>query len=230
MNGDNLRILIDLREVWQKQRIAFGARMDAINREVDTATEREYDLIQRYYERFMDVEDETDADILVEIEGVEIIDRMMEVKGIGPMLAARVVCMINIERANTVSALWRYCGYAVIDGKRERPTKGEKLHYNARLKKACYLVGSSFLKSRSPYADVYYKAKEYYTENREWTKAHCHNAAMRKMVKLFLSHLWVIWRTLEGLPVRNLYVEEYLGHTTIIQPEEMGWETVAVVQ
>lgn len=40
---------------------------------------------------------------------------------------------------------------------------------------------------------------------------HRHNAAMRYMVKMFLAEFWKQWRTLEGLPVREPYAEQYLG-------------------
>lgn len=45
-----------------------------------------------------------------------------------------------------------------------------------------------------------------------WGKSdkHRHAAAQRYMVKQFMSELWVQWRTLEGLPVRKPYAEEYL--------------------
>ena len=141
------------------------------------------------------------------------------------MTAAKIISMIDIERAPHVSSLWRYAGYAVFDGEREKPTKGEKLHYNKRLKTACYLLGGSFLKSNSPYRKEYDSAREYYDANRpEWTKAHCHQAAMRKMIKLFLQHYWVVARTLEGLPVTMPYVHDKLGHAHYYPPQDYGWE------
>lgn len=48
--------------------------------------------------------------------------------------------------------------------------------------------------------------------------------AMRYMIKLFLAHLWVVQRTLEGLPIRDPYVLAKLGHTNIISPEDRGWQ------
>ena len=47
-----------------------------------------------------------------------------------------------------------------------------------------------------------------------WGKSdgHRHNAALRYMVKMFLSELYVQWRTIAGLPVRAPYHEEYHGH------------------
>jgi hypothetical protein len=189
-----------------------------------------------------------------------------QVKGVGPVLAAKVLGLIgDIGPAETVSKLWRFAGYAVIDGARERPTKGEKLHYNARLKTVCYLVSASFLKCNSPYRTlVYDPARVQYLQRftgqtetwcqrllatvrdgdgpqkteamREikaallpeaWTLGHQHLAAMRKMTKLFLSHLWITWREAEGLSVRDPYVQEKLGHTTILGPWAMTREAQA---
>jgi hypothetical protein len=107
---------------------------------------------------------------------------------------------------------------------RSRPIEGWALDYNKRLKTTCYLVGSSFLKSRSPYRAVYDQAKEYYELNRpDWTKAHRHNAAMRKMIKMWLSHLWEVWRKLEGLPTREPYIIGREGHEHYHTPQEFGW-------
>ena len=46
----------------------------------------------------------------------------------------------------------------------------------------------------------------------EESKGHRDRAAKRYMIKMFLKDLYVAWRTLEGLPVRKPYHEEYLGH------------------
>ena len=102
------------------------------------------------------------------------------------------------------------------------------MHYNKRLKTSCYKVGSSFLRCGSPYRQIYDNAKEYYETNRDWTKLHRHHAAMRKMIKVWLSHLWEVWRTLEGLPVRNIYAEDKLGHNHYISPQDYGWPSLEV--
>ena len=104
------------------------------------------------------------------------------------------------------------------------------------------VMGSNFLKLRSPwrkYYDNYKHRKETQVmptcmgcngtgktgrgkcENCEggtkpapWgmSKGHRHNAAIRYMVKMFLAGLYKEWRTIEGLPVRVSYQEQYLGH------------------
>jgi hypothetical protein len=136
------------------------------------------------------------------------------VKGIGPRLGGMLIGLIDIQRADSVSALWRFCGYAVIDGKAERRVKGEKLHYNAMLHKTCYLISRQFLLARTtPYIDIYADAKVYYTTHRpDWTPLHRDLAARRKMVKIFLAHLWNEWRAAEGLPIRLPYAQTLPGH------------------
>lgn len=228
MDTNLLRALVDLRDrTLQKSRIGFGNRISAIARGADSADAKTQERLVVWSEKFDELEALASNDIAELVDGVPIVEALCKLRGVGKILAAKLVSMIDIGRADTVSALWRYCGYAVIDGERERPTKGEKLHYNARLKTTCYLVASSFLRAGSPYRQVYDSAKEKYQAGRpDWTKAHIHNAAMRKMIKVFLSHLWLQWRTLESLPVRDLYVEEHLGHEHISTPEDFGWPKV----
>ena len=224
MNTD-LRSLVDLRTTLQKNRIAFGQRVQAADRGADALTGDQKNAMQTWEERFKDLEALADEEIKDQVKDIPIVQYMLAVRGVGALLAARFVSMVDISRADTVSALWAYCGYAVREGHRDRPVKGEKLRYNARLKTTCYLIASAFLRSGSPYTAVYYSSKEFYEANRpDWTKAHIHLASMRRMVKVWLSHVWEVWRTLEGLPVRGLYVEERLNHQHIYTPAEFGWQ------
>jgi hypothetical protein len=224
MNNE-LRALVDLRDrTLQKSRIAFGNRVSAIDRGADDGNN---ELVARWQERFDALEKEADADIYAMVKDIPIVNDLDALKGIGPLLAAKLVSMIDIERADTVSALWRYAGYAVIDGARERPMKGEKLHYNARLKSTCYLIGTSFLKCNSPYRQIYDEAREFYDINRtDWTKLHKYRAALRKMIKIFLSHLWEQWRERENLSVDQAYILNLPEHTHKYQRSEFGWPIV----
>ena len=223
--NDEMRTLVDLRDrTLQKTRIAFSNRLSAIDRGVDNG---DRELIEKWLDRFNLLEDEVNADIHHMAKGYPIIEHLDALKGIGDMLAAKLVAMIDIQRADTVSSLWRYAGYAVIDGERERPTKGAKLHYNWRLKSTCYLIGSSFLKCNSPYRDIYDEAKTFYESNRpDWTKLHRHNAAMRKMIKIFLSHTWLQWRELEKLPVASPYILLKPEHNHAYNRADFGWPEI----
>lgn len=223
--SDAIRALVDLRDrTLQKSRIAFGNRVSALDRGADEADAAGRAIIEKWFARFEELEAEADADLAELVKEIAIVRQMRAVKGVGPTLSAKIVAMIDIGRADTVSALWRYAGYAVIDGARERPVRGEKLHYNSRLKTALYLLAGSFLKANSPYRQIYDDARAHYGANRpDWTDGHRHAAAMRKMIKIFLSHLWVRWRALEGLPTRAPYAMEYQGHTSYERPEDYGW-------
>lgn len=57
--------------------------------------------------------------------------------------------------------------------------------------------------------------------NPEWTLGRINNMGLRWVGKLFLSHLWEVWRDIEGLPTRPPYPIEYQKHTTYIDPWEM---------
>jgi len=169
----------------------------------------------------------------------------MSIKGIGGSLAGQLIGQIDdIGKFDTVSKLWRFAGLAVIDGKAERGVFGKKLSFNRRLKSICWIIGGQFLKAQTPvYTEVYYAEKERQRrlhpllvcrqcqvpwdecENRkahkpDFTDQHLHYRAQRKMVKLFLSHLWETWRRMEGLPVTEPYVLAGDGHHRKIEAPE----------
>lgn len=102
----------------------------------------------------------------------------------------------------------------VIRHRAARPVKGVKLTYNKWLKtKLVGVLGVCLLKAGSPYRSYYdqYKGRK---ASAGWGRsdAHRHQAAVRYMIKMLLADIWRAWRTLEGLPVRPLYQEQYLGH------------------
>lgn len=114
-----------------------------------------------------------------------------------------------------------HCGVAVLkrssiydSGKSMRPTRGEKLPYNAFLKtKLVGVLGPCLIKANSPWRKLYddYKHRK---ASAGWGTgdAHRHHAAIRYMVKQLLLEIWREWRTMEDLPVRPSYQEQYLGH------------------
>ena len=96
----------------------------------------------------------------------------------------------------------------------------------------CGVLADGFIKAQAPYAmEHYYPYKERLANSEntvmeisrpgakpapvKWKDAkpaHRDRAAKRKMIKAFLADLYVAWRTIEGLPVRPPYQEQYLGH------------------
>ncbi len=154
-------------------------------------------------------------------------------------LAAQLIAQIDdISKFSTISKLWRFAGYGVDDGRMDRrPSTTEwqkgKRAFNGLLAAVCYLIGDEFVKQQTPiYSDIYYEEKSKLRQlhpnpvparkgspwPEDFTDSHVHRMAMRKAVKIFLSHLWVKWRECEGLPVSQPYVQAILGHTNIIEP------------
>lgn len=165
------------------------------------------------------------------------------VYGIGPVITAGLVAHIDIHKAKTAGAIWRYAG---LD-----PTShwasGQKRPWNASLKTLCWKIGQSFMKfSNRPecyYGGLYRKQKEFLVEknlNQGFksladsvlaTKkfkvkevaakyasgilpdGHIDGMARRWAVKLFLSNLHELWCKVEGIPCPQPYVMAHMGHT-----------------
>lgn len=114
----------------------------------------------------------------------------------------------------------------------DRKTPGHVAPFNGRLRTALVgVLADGFIKAQAPYAmDYYYPYKERLAHSEQetnetkkggkverlsWKDAklgHRDRAAKRYMIKMFLSDLYMVWRTLEGLPVRQPYQVEKLGH------------------
>jgi len=157
------------------------------------------------------------------------------VRGCGELMAACILADIDIERATTVSKIWKYCGVDVAPDGKGRSRKKEHLikreytdakgvteirdsiTYNPKLKtKLLGVLGGCMLKAGkdSKYTQLYYDEKnrlENHEVYKDTTPLHRHRMATRKMIKLFLMDLYAAWRECEGLPVREPYAEEYLG-------------------
>ena len=73
--------------------------------------------------------------------------------GIGPVIAAGLLCHIDIEQAPTVGHIWRFAGLdPTVEWK-----KKERRPWNADLKRLCWLIGESFVKVSGRESDVYGK-------------------------------------------------------------------------
>lgn len=128
------------------------------------------------------------------------------------------------------------CGNQMgVIGHADRREKGKKLGYNPRCKVLAYKIGESFVRcsaEKSGYRRLYdqFRAK---IQNAPCSKvhkddqgnvipcfdAHKHAKAKRLVVKIFISHLYRVWRGLLGLPVTQPYPYEKLSAPAPGQPE-----------
>ena len=224
---NSLRILVRAYYDYQRERISLDGQMGIKkNGEVKKNTpERDEAFLIELYKRREDVtalEKILEKEIAKEVHKHPLWKVFLEdVKGCGPGMAAVIITEFDIHKAPTVSNLWSFAGLA--PGK-DKLVKGQKCTFNQFLKaKLCGVLGSGFLKAKSPYREFYdnmknrLESKNWGTESKNPTDkkrpkaGHQHKAANRYMVKMFLKDLYVAWRTLEGLDVREPYSEEYIG-------------------
>lgn len=171
------------------------------------------------------------------------------VKGIGPVIAAGLLAHIDVAKAETAGAVWRFAGLDPTS----KWDKGEKRPWNAALKTLCWKIGESFVKVHNAddafYGRLYAERKALETERNErgdykeqaeagakrvgkTTEAyksyiigklppgHIHARAKRYAVKLFLAHYHEKGRQLLGLPIPLPYPLAHLNHVHKIDVPE----------
>lgn len=131
-----LRLLYQLYEEAQRTRIAHGERLRAIfqGRAMGGATSGDADadmllkevlsgapagapsLLERAYRRAMDDELSAADALRIAIALHPAWQWLSTVKGIGHLLAARLLSRLDVTRAKTPSAFWAYCGLGTIPG------------------------------------------------------------------------------------------------------------------
>lgn len=241
MNKDILNTLVDAVLVIEKLRVASQVRQTHLSLQGRKDIETD-ELLKR----INDLEKYVDGRVAVFIKGHPAYHWFSKVKGVGKENIGKVVGLVDIEKANTISALWKFSGFSVENGHSPKRSKGEKLCYNSQLRSMCWRLGSSLLRAKGKFYDYYLKEKEKYIQRYEnqgvkivpanalpkkngkryepenvIADGHVHNQALRKMIKLFLACLWLTWREAEGLPVTAPYSIDILKHDSFIEPWKM---------
>lgn len=142
--------------------------------------------------------------------------------------------------ATKLSHIVRYCGYAggrdadgSQTGKLERRTAGVKLGYNAELRSRLYLWARVLIQgaasSKKIATSKYYRliidtkhrlqsdprfdeVKNKWEGHEGGAKGYIHSKSWHKAVHLFLEDMYIVWRSLEGLPVWPSYYAAKLGY------------------
>jgi hypothetical protein len=158
--ASELRLLYQLYEEAQRTRIAHGERLRAIfqgrSRSSEmAATDKDIDrllkdiargeragaprILESAYRRAVEDEAAAASALRESIAGHPAWPWLEEVRGIGHLLAARLLSRLDVTRANTPSAFWAYCGLGTIPGVAFRCAKcGLEVAYPAG-----YKVGES---------------------------------------------------------------------------------------
>lgn len=229
-NKPGIRALLQFREKQQDLRIGFESRVRAIRQHYDTDCsdvlgQKGLDLLEHFFQQSLFLEKQIDQQLADLVFNEPIVKMMCALRGIGPILSAKIYTYVDIERAVSVSSLWQVFGAA--PGK-DRPVEGEIIQYSKAMKALRFNIAECLIKANNPYyKPLYEKQKEIELartdENKPKTKLHAHRRACRYMVKYFLAHLWLTWRELEGLPTRTIYILGHDGHSHQYNPNEFGW-------
>ena len=207
-----LKMVVRQLDGLQKQRVAMGNRTGAYEKLVDLFDDECQEWIGFSRDKVKELErQEAGFDKVL----TAILKRYpiwylwgADVGGVGARLMARVISEIGmIDKFDTASSLWHYAGEHVgADGKAARKRKKDEDGnwsggWNHRLKKASWMVGASFVKTRGSLGRALYEKYREQYQAREDVAKRAHFLAMRRARKDFLRCLWAQWRRLEGLPV-----------------------------
>jgi len=174
-----------------------------------------------------------------------IIKAMLSVKGVGEISVAACLTFLDVHKADHPSSFWAYAGYHRAAHERYVKNSVTDKPGNRTLRCALYVLAGCFIKNPGcAYREVYDLRKKKTEQSEKITltrltgktgvyqvawkdvkPSHRHGDAIRVMMKAFLADLWFVWRTIEGLPVNDLYVKEHLGHESgMLDPKARGWE------
>lgn len=166
MSDEEARLTVDAYYAMQGQRIAADNQMRSLGNDGEPVA-----ILDYLGEQSRVLENQVKGALNRYATAHPIGERMMSVKGVGPVIAAGMLAHLSVEldgrRVETVSAWWRFAG---LDPS-AKWQKGQKRPWNAALKTLCWKLGESFVKvsgdENAFYAQVYAQRKAFETERNE---------------------------------------------------------------
>lgn len=193
----------------QEHRIAFGEQIRALKKQKVSVNP-----LDSYYKDLQGLEKRMTTYMKDSIQDEAIWTGFLKkTRGIGPILAAGLINLIDITKARHVSSLWKFAGLDVVNGAAPKRKKGVISTWNPLMRNLCWKIGTSLVRTGSPYREFYDERKKHeQIHHSDLKKFHIDRRARRYMVKRFIADLWLHWRKLEKLPVSEPYVIDKLGH------------------
>jgi len=119
------------------------------------------------------------------------INWLKDVKGMSGFYAGILTAKLMDKDFPSRSHLNMYIGYGTVNGKAFKRMKGQKLGCSPQLRALFWNIEKNLVMAKGQYYQYYLQQKQLYkNKHSDWTPKHIHNAAKRKMGKLFTSHLW----------------------------------------
>ena len=238
----------------QRHRIRLGNVLSANERGDSVMSIPYLRIISDEYERAEQHEQLMKDYIIAASKDHPMWEHVISIFGMGPVTTARLLSMIDIKKAHVPSGLLRFAGVTVVDGQAQRRRRGQKNDFCAALRTLMHLISASLIRGGSPYRHIYDISREKYRNKLQYEfeqkveevrarrdrervrqmtsdfnktiNGHAHMRALRVVKKIFLQHLWVTWRMVEGLPICLPYhfiYGDHRKHDTYYDPPDYGW-------
>ena len=162
MSDDEARYLVDFYYIAQRNRIRFDNQVRSM------AAAQEPTMVLDYLGHQAAKQEEFIKKSLDEYTKFNDVGTWLRsLHGIGPVTAAGLLAHIDIRRAVTAGAIWKFAG---IDGV-SKMEKGKVRPWNGTLRTLCFKIGESFVKTsnspKSVYGKIYKERKELETAKNE---------------------------------------------------------------
>lgn len=240
---DELKSIFDDRVQMMKLLLKENNQLLAYKRRTDHAHPETAAFLEAHLEPIHKRLAEIDKSLIVALKAYPDVftQTALKVKGLGPISVVALTVYVDLNKAATPSALWKYVG--LHTSSHERYVKGEASGGNKTLRTVLYNTACVMMKlGEGGYRDVYDRTKLRLSQSekvvktrntegklielpwRETKPSHRHGAALRAVIKHLLADYWLVGRTMAGLSTTPLYAEAMLGHAHIINPRERGWK------
>jgi len=151
------RFLVERYYDMQKARIATGNQKFA-----NEQNETESGILKLIVQSYRDMEDLIRKILDIYVDSHPVGQWLKSIIGIGPVLAAGLLAYIDMSKAQTAGAIWKYAGW---DVGYKRPKRGVKQDYNPKFRTLCWKIGDCFIKCQNNKNDIY---GHLYKEKKEW--------------------------------------------------------------
>lgn len=179
------RFLVDAYYAMQRDRIRAGHQVRTLAQpKGDEATPEPHDVMAWLAGERENLENQVRR-ALDAYSGAKTVGQWMRsIVGIGPVIAAGLLCHIDIKQAPTVGHIWRFAGLDPT----QRWQKGTKRPWNGALKRLCWILGESFTKVSGHERDTYgqlYKARKAWEQAKNEAGDYADQAAASLAAKKF---------------------------------------------
>ena len=161
------RYLVDTYYRLQDQRIRANNQLKALDRDAAKGERpaEPHEALSWTLDQFGTLEQQLEKILAIYVQSHRMNWFFAQTIGIGPILAAGLLAHIDISRAVTAGHIYRYAGLDPT----QKWEKGCKRPWNASLKKLCWKIGDSFVKT-SGHPNGYYGRVYRERKNFEWQR------------------------------------------------------------